>query len=259
MSESYHRHDDFTNTSYQPRGYSDEASYSIVKVFGYMAMFLLITAVVTMGVGVGFNYWMANATSDEEAYRTLMTMIVMLIISGVGLLVLTFVNQFVFLRGKHSVIVPSITYSILMGVVIGFVAAIINDWAIMGLTFAITAGVFGIMALIGLLSKGRLTGLAIIGMGLMFGAMFISVFMLIIMFLFPSIYAWYYWIVSFMMFAGVMFTSIYDISRIKELANQGMLNNNLSMYLAFDLYVDFIYIFLRLLSIVLRIVARMKN
>ena len=238
---------------------SDSAGYSIAKVFGYMAIFILVTALITIGLGVGLNYWLLSATTEEELVQLAETIVVLLIVAGVGLLVTTIVSQVVFLKGKHSVVVPAIIYAALMGIVIGLVAALINDWAILGVTFGITAGVFGIMALIGLLSKGRLTALGLIGMGLMFGAMFISLFMIIIMIFFPSLYEWYYWIVSFMMFAAVMFMTIYDISHIKALAANGALNKNLSMYLAFNLYVDFIYLFMRILMIVIRIFGRSRS
>lgn len=263
MSEDtqfYGRFDDSSNTNPKPfASQSDSAGYSIAKVFGYMAIFILVTALITVGLGVGLNLWAASASSEEEVLAIAQTIIVLLIVAAVGLLVTTIVCQVVFLKGKHSVVVPAVIYAALMGIVIGLIAALINDWAILGITFAITAGVFGIMALIGLLSKGRLTGLAIIGMGLMFGAMFISLFMIIIMIFFPSIYAWYYWIVSFMMFAAVMFMTIYDISHIKALAANGALNKNLSMYLAFNLYVDFIYLFMRILLIVIRIFGRARS
>ena len=262
MSEDtqfYGRFDDDSSNTNRNKPFvekSDSASYSIAKVFGYMAIFILITALITIGLGVGLNYWLISATTDEELAAFVQTVIVLLIVSSIGLLVTTIVSQVVFLKGKHSVIVPAVIYAALMGVVIGLIAALINDWVVLGITFGITAGVFGIMALIGLLSKGRLTGLALIGMGLMFGAMFISLFMIIIMIFFPSMYVWYYWIVSFMMFAAVMFMTIYDISHIKALANNGALSKNLSLYLAFNLYVDFIYLFMRILLIVIRIFGR---
>lgn len=247
---------DPSNTRKPYSDQSDSGAYSITKVFGYMAIFILVTALITIGLGLGLTYWIQSTTTDEEYAKIGETIIILLIVSGIGLLVTTIVSQVVFLKGRHSVIVPAIIYAVLMGVVVGLVAALIQKWAILGITFGITAGVFGIMALIGLLSKGRLTGLGLLGMGLMFGAMFISLFMVIIMLFFPALYEWYYWIVSFMMFAAVMFMTIYDISHIKQLAANGMLNKNLSMYLAFNLYVDFIYLFMRILLIVIRIFGR---
>lgn len=248
--------DDPSNTRKPYAAQSDSAGYSIAKVFGYMGIFILVTALVTIGLGLGLNYWIMSSTTDEEFANIAQTIIILLIVAGIGLIVTTIVSQVVFLKGKHSVIIPAVIYAALMGIVLGLIAALINNWAILGFTFAITAGVFGIMALIGLLSKGRLTGLAIVGLGLLFGAMFISLFMVIIMIFFPALYEWYYWIVTLMMFAAVMFMTIYDISHIKQLAANGALNKNLSMYLAFNLYVDFIYLFMRILLIVIRIFGR---
>ena len=111
------------------------------------------------------------------------------------------------------------------------------------------------MALIALLSKGRLNGLAIAAMGLFFGAAILSL-VLWMMMLFGVFSGTLYWIVSLATFAAVMLITIWDMARIKAIAQQGEMTKNISLYCAFVLYNDFIYIFLRILRIVLIVFAR---
>ena len=61
-----------------------------------------------------------------------------------------------------------------------------------------------------------------------------------------------YWIISLLAFAAMMFITIWDMWRIKQIAEQGAMNDNLALYCAFNLYVDFIYILIRILSLLAR-------
>ena len=56
-----------------------------------------------------------------------------------------------------------------------------------------------------------------------------------------------YWIVSFALFAAMMFITIFDIWNIKKICEKGEMSTNLELYCAFTLYVDFIYILIRVL------------
>ena len=40
--------------------------------------------------------------------------------------------------------------------------------------------------------------------------------------------------------------SAFDVNRIKQMANSGYMNEGIAIYMALQLYTDFIYIFLRL-------------
>ena len=130
-------------------------------------------------------------------------------------------------------------------------------WPILGITFVITAGVFGIMFLISYISKGSLNFLGVLGLGLFIGAGIISLVGWIL--LLTGVlgdYMTLYWIVSLLTFAAIMFITIWDMWRIKKIAEGGEMSDNLVLYCAFILYVDFIYLFMRILRIVLYFVSR---
>lgn len=227
-------------------------SYSIAKVFGWMFLWLAITSVVALGLGYAMNVVMNNLLNGVAGSEDVMIgFLVAMVISAIAVLVLTIVIQIVFLRKGRSILVPAIIYSILMGVLCSTFTFML-PWWLLGISFAITCALFGIMSLIALLAKQKLNGLAIAGMGLFFGALMMSGFMLIVMLLFPQYYEWYYWIISLALLCGVVLTTIYDISRIKTLAAQGALTKNLSMYLGFTLYCDFMYILIRIIEIIAR-------
>ena len=42
----------------------------------------------------------------------------------------------------------------------------------------------------------------------------------------------------------------WDVNRAKSFSDNGMLTGNLAIYMALELYTDFIYIFIRLLAII---------
>ena len=232
------------------RSRSDGTVLSIAKVFGYMFAGLLITTVIALGLGAFFNYvLMKNTPVTDFETGTAVTMIALLIVSGIGLIVLSFVVPITVARGRHSVLVPSIIYAVLMGIMLSTIAAFI-PWYLLGITFGITTVIFGLMALIGFLSKGQLPGLAIAAMGLFIGAGIIALFMWILMLLGQNVTV-LYWIVSMATFAAMMLITIFDLARIKQIAQNGEMTNNLSLYCAFILYNDFIYILLRVLRIVI--------
>ena len=235
-----------------------EAGLSIAKVFGYMFIGLAITAAISLGLAAFFRFvWGVNseqAINETLASNAAIALIVLLIVSAIGLIVLSIVVPITVARGRHSVLVPALIYSVLMGIMLSTICIFV-PWSLLGLTFGITSLVFGLMALIALLSKGRLNGLAIAAMGLFFGAAILSL-VLWMMMLFGVFSGTLYWIVSLATFAAVMLITIWDMARIKAIAQQGEMTKNISLYCAFVLYNDFIYIFLRILRIVLIIFAR---
>ena len=244
-----------------------ETGLSIAKVFGYMFIGLAITAVISLGLAAVFRFvWGIN--SDQPIDETLaanaaIVLIVLLIVSAISLIVLSIVVPITVARGKSSVMVPAIIYTVLMGIMLSSIAIFV-PWYLLGLTFGITALVFGLMALIALLSKSRLNGLAIAAIGLLVGAGILSMVLWIMMLTnvitgnggYPI---WLYWVITLVVFAAIMLITIWDMARIKAIAQKGEMTNNISLYCAFILYNDFINIFLRILRIVLYIFARSRN
>ena len=218
------------------------------KVYGWMFICLLITTVVAAGLGYGLMYAFVNAT--EEAAVNIMTgMIVGAVISAIALLVMSFVLPITFIRGKHNIIVPLMIYVVLMGVLLSMFT-----WAfepvILAESFGITALVFGLMALLGHLSKGRLAGIGAIMLGLIIGAGLLSLvnFLMILIGGIKPENVMISWIVSLAVFAFLMFMTMWDVARINMIASKGDTgNNNLVHYCAYIIYSDFIALLVRVI------------
>ena len=237
-----------------------DGAVSFAKIFGYMFIGLAITAVIALGLGAFYRYVLsidyATNADVKFAATSVIILIVLLILSLIGILVLSFVVPFMVARGSKSVLVPMIIYTVLMGIALSTIAIFV-PWSLLGLTFGITALVFGLMALIAILSKSHLNGLAIAAMGLFIGAGILAL-VLWIMTLFGQFNEPLYWIISFATFAAVMLITIWDMARIKQIAEKGEATTNISLYCAFILYNDFIVIFLKILRFVLIIFSKSK-
>ena len=235
------------------------------RVYGYMFLGLLLTAAIAFGVGIAFNLWIFGTINTANIDYTIenninsegvMALIVILIISMIGILVMSFVVHLVFFRGKHSVLTPAIIYCSLMGLALSSLV-IFLPWEILGITFLITAVMFGVMFLISYFSKGSLHFLAVTGIGLFMGAGILSLIGFVLALTGAlGAYMHLYWIISLLAFAAMMFITIWDMWRIKQIAEQGAMNDNLALYCAFTLYVDFIYLFMRILRFVIYIMGR---
>ena len=220
----------------------------LTKVYGWMFICLLITTVVAAGLGYGLMYFFVNAT--EEAAVNIMTgMIIGAIVSAIALLVMSFVLPITFIRGKHSIIVPLMIYVVLMGILLSMFT-----WAfepvILAESFGITALVFGLMALLGHLSKGRLAGIGAIMLGLIIGAGLLSLvnFLMILIGGIKPENVMISWIVSLAVFAFLMFMTMWDVARINMIAAKGDTgNNNLVHYCDYILYSDFIALLVRVI------------
>ena len=67
------------------------------------------------------------------------------------------------------------------------------------------------------------------------------------------------WIVSLLIFAFLMLVTLYDVHRIKRIAETGAGNdNNLTYYCAYILYSDFIAILIRVIYYVAMISGRRR-
>lgn len=229
----------------------------IGRVYGRMFFNLILTAVIAIGMGLIFNLWIFGTLSISEDLGNieaingtgLITLFIIMIVSGITLFIMSFVVHGRAFRGK-SLTVPTYIYCVLMGLILSTLVMFV-PWPVLGITFAITSGIYGIMFLISYVSKGSLNSLGIIGIGLLIGAAILSLIGWIFMLTgFLGAYLHLYWIISLLSFAAIMFITIWDMWRIKKIAEEGAMSDNLIMYCAFILYVDFIYLFLRVLRIV---------
>ena len=231
----------------------------LTKVFGMMFLCLAITTVVAAGLGYGLMYLLVNAADETAALNITYAMIGMLIGSAIILIIMSFVLPIMFIRGKHNIIVPLMIYVTVMGVMLSSLTWAIEP-VILAEAFGITALVFGLMAFLGFISKGKLTGVWVVAIGLLVGAGLLS-FVNFIMIMIGGISdanVTLSWIVSLAVFGFLMLMTMWDVHRINSIAANGSESgNNLVYYCAYILYSDFIAILIRVLRI-LAIVARRK-
>lgn len=242
----------------QVRGTSGDTALSIAKVFLYMFGALFITAAVAFGVGALVSYNLLTSTTESGQIAVTTPYLIALIVSAILLFVDMLVINFVTLRGKHTILVPGIIYATLVGVLFSFLTIVV-DWRILGMAFGITAFIFLLMSVIAFLSKGSMSPLLLLGFGLLIGSGLLALFNWIFILATGMPNSVLYWVVTFAIFAAIMLISIYDIWRIKKIAEAGAMNNNIALYCAFNIYVDFINIFIRILFFLLMILGKAKR
>ncbi len=213
----------------------NSSSFSLAKVFGWLFLAMAITA----ASAYGFAWLLMSGLISADAF--LMVMIAAIVLMFVE----TFVMQFRVIRNNKSLVVPYIIYALSMGLMLSTVIVVVNSFYI-ALAFGITAILFGVMALYGYLTKRNLNAMAGIAFSLLLGSLFIS----LINWLVNS--STIDWIVSFVSFGAIMLFVSVDMWRIKKIAESGIGNSNLCLYCAFELYIDFMYIFMRILSFMQR-------
>lgn len=238
----------------------ESGSKFIGMVFLYTFIALAITAVVA--AVIGFVFSSAICPIDAYTYEIidfdkLKPYVYLLIGSAIAYIPLIIWIHIVAFRGRGRLDIPFVLYAVVMGVLISSFTMFV-PFHLIAISFGITCVVFGILATIGLTAKRDLSFLGLVAMGLFIGALFISLFNLIWMFAFPGSFNSLYWIVSFAIFLAMMLITIVDVYRVKQIAQRGEQSTNIALYCAFNLYVDFIYIFIRVLLIVMQVFGRSR-
>lgn len=109
--------------------------------------------------------------------------------------------------------------------------------------FLVAALIFGLMAFLGFTTNVDLTK---IGNYFLFGLLAVIIVGIINMFMGNSTLELIISVVCVILFLGI---TAYDIQKLKSLENSGLPEENLAIYGALDLYLDFINIFLHLLQL----------
>jgi FtsH-binding integral membrane protein len=115
-----------------------------------------------------------------------------------------------------------------------------------GLTFLVTAGMFGAMSVIGFVTKRDLTGVGNVMFMLLIGLILGSI---INIFLASSTFYWIMTYAGVIVFAGLAAYDAQKIKRISEQAGTGESRGKLAIMAALALYLDFVNMFLFLLRI----------
>ena len=213
----------------------------IGATFLYLTLALVVTFAVVFALGAALKYAIYDG-SDVGA-----DIFVKFFIGGLiaYIPVMIWVNVAACRQGK-TVGPAFFAYSIVMGIMLSPIC-LLDMWTIV-IAFGTTCLAFAVMALIAWTTKKDLSGLAIFGFGLLIGAFVISLFNIII-YLFVGFQP-LYWLVSSLFFIAILILTVVDLNRVKRIAQSGMATKNLAIWCALNLYVDFIYIFIRILAIV---------
>lgn len=241
----------------------ESGSRFITRVFFYMFIALLFTAVVSTVVGVLFSTFIGLKLGDggmEEVINAdaFLIYLVVLIISIIMLIATSIWFHISAFRGKHSLVVPFALYALAMGT-LGSFFVIFVDWQSIAIAFGITCLAFGSMALIGFLTRKRnMNFLLIVILGLFIGVVVLTLVNLIFYFVpaLQQLAAWNYLVIEYAVLGICLLITIWDVWRINKIAERGEANNNLALYCAFNLYVDFINLFIRILALVMRARSR---
>lgn len=204
----------------------------ITKSYLFMVVALLITAYGAFSATNTFIYWLATGNNYFK-----------LVIAEIAIV---FVSNWAI--KKNNAILAGIlytAYSYLTGAVFSIILLVYTPASVLTI-FLITAGVFAIMAIYGLVTKADLSSAgSICFMGLI-GIIISSVVNMI--FIKSSLFDTIICIIGVMIF--VVLTA-YDTQKIKARASYASSANvlSLSLFGAFELYLDFVNIFLKLLSL----------
>lgn len=219
------------NTEYS---YVERSSFSMYRVYGWMAAALAITASVA--------YYIGQSAQLFKSIFTNSTYIGAIIILQLGLVI-----AISFLLNRMSFITAAIlfvTYAFSVGVTTSAIFFVYQESSIY-VTFLVTAAMFCSMALYGYFTQADLTSIGSVGFMVLLGMIFVGV----INFFFQSA------MVSYVMSAvGVVLFSLlaaYDAQKIKNLAQSFVYDhetaNKMALFGALALYLDFINLFLSLL------------
>ncbi len=204
----------------------------ISKTFLWMCFGLLVT----------FATGYLTSTSEimlENIFLNNWTYIILIIVELILVIVL---SARVMKMNPATAKVCFLLYSFVSGLTFASIFVVFNVESII-LIFLVTAIFFAILALIGYTTNIDLTKM---GIYLFIGLIAVVVVSLINIFIGSSMLELILSIIIIAIFIGY---TIYDVQKIKYLENSGLPEDNLAIYGALDLYLDFINLFLRLLQI----------
>lgn len=245
-----------TFSSVQPTSKSKFASVVFLYVFAGLA----ITAVVAAIMGFIFKFalpveYSSSGFIDPAKQQNANIYFGIMIGAFIAYIILLIWIMVGTLKNKGNMVVPFTLYAIVMGVLISSFTLFVRI-ELIAISFGITCLIFGGLFCIGWFVKKDLSVMGMIAGGLIFGALLMSLFNIIWMFVSPATFSVMNWIISFVLLIAIMLITIVDFARIKQIEQNGEGSNNLALYCAFSLYVDFIYIFLRVLIFVARFSGR---
>lgn len=228
--------------NYQEGSLSQDYARDFIKsVYVYMFAALTISGVVSYFIG-------SNASLMASLFLTATGGVSMLfyVVLFAPLLI-----SFVMAGGINKFSIGTLTalfvaYSVLLGMSLSILFMAYST-ATLGITFLLTAGSFGFMAVIGYTTKTDLTKFGSLLYMLLFGVIIAS---LINMFVSSAGFDYVISLVCVFIFTGLV---AYEMQMIKNMAYQaqmdGALRQKLALFAGFQLYLTFVNLFLSLLRL----------
>jgi len=204
----------------------------IAKSFLFMFAALLITAYAAYSSTSYMLPWLAQGNN-------------LYILFGAEIAIVILSNLTIHMNKPILTAMLFTAYSFLTGATLGIIFLLYTTASVVTI-FLVTAGIFGVMAVYGLITKADLSGLGNI---LLMGLIGIIVISLVNLFIFKSDMAdTVISAVGVLIFVGL---TAYDTQKIKKSVEYSTSENVLTLALsgAFELYLDFINIFLKLLRL----------
>ena len=169
-------------------------------------------------------------------------------ISGIGIFVMMIINSIYISKTNKAPWVGFLIFAVLYGLLFSGVllTGVITFYTLME-ALGITTGLFLIMFLLGYFSKINWNPIAFIALTMLIGVLLVSMFFGIWYLISPSTFMLLDFIISIIFIIAVTLIVGVDANRAAKIAASGMANNNLALFMAYNFYVDFIGIFLRVL------------
>lgn len=222
-------------TNFSQSGVQTFESTFIAKVYAWMTLALGITGFTAMLVASSPSITQAIFGNQFVFWGLL-----------IGELVLVFVISGAIQKMTSSTAtLLYLLYAVLNGVTMSFIFLVYTKTGI-GVTFLITAGTFGIMSVYGYVTKQDLTKVGNLLLMVLIGVIIAAV---VNIFLKSSTLQWIITIAGIIVFVGLVAYDTQKIKQIGQVAMDGETKKKLSIIGALALYLDFINLFLLLLSL----------
>lgn len=218
--------------------------------FGYMFIGLFITAAVCFG----YSYFIASYFGTGDGYISSDGLLVVSISTVVAFIVsyiITFANSIYSTKTGKAPWVGFILYAICMGVAFSVILLAGIDFETIGEALAITALSFGVMFFIGYFTKTDLSPLVFALLALLICIALAVAFYGVLYLINPNLVSLLDFGVGIAIILFCLITVTIEANRIGAMVEQGQGNNNLALYCAFNLYTNFITLFVRILFILL--------
>lgn len=220
-------------------------------VFLYVFLALAITSLVCAGMGALFN--LAIFTDSEAAANSFLYVLLFSVFAYIPVLIWARISA---ARNGSTMTLAYVCYSIVMGVMVSSFTLLV-DFYIIAMAFGLTCLSFGVMALIAWNSKKNMSTLGVVASGLFFGVLMMILFNVILgLFLSDAEMLVISWVISFVILISVVLITIVDLNNVKQIAMNGGAGKNIALMCALNLYIDFIYIFIRIVSLLIRLKDR---